>query len=183
MKDHYHLKSKVWPEYLGMVKYNQVHRHLEGALNCQTQADYKRHRSELYEELASYPKDIEYFQRYLDNPESIARYKILGVRGSLGMVASSNAEAGHASNEHAVPTKLVGILTIEKQILKLLEREDGWIQRDITEHQELELHRLSKKDDYDADSGPGNALFHLTRWSFDKFKKNGIIILYQGSCL
>ncbi len=49
------------------------------------------------------------------------------VRGSLGTVASSNAEAGHASNEAAVPTQLLGIVAIETQILKLLERKDRWI--------------------------------------------------------
>ncbi len=88
------------------------------------------------------------------------------------MVASSNAEAGHASNEYAVPTQLLGILTIEKQILKLLEQDNGWIQCDITEHQELELHRLSKKDDYEINSGSAKALFNPTCWSFNKFENN-----------
>ncbi len=87
-----------------MVKYNQLQQHLVVVLNCKTQADYEKHRSDLYQELAACPKDIEYFQKYLDHLESIAQYKILGVGGSLGMVASSNAEAGHASNEYAVPT-------------------------------------------------------------------------------
>ncbi len=90
-------------------------------LNCQTQVEYEKHRSDLYHELADRPKVVEYFRKYLDNPESIACYKILGVRGSLGTVASSNAEAGHASNKHAIPTQLIGILAIEKQILKFLE--------------------------------------------------------------
>ncbi len=96
--------------------------------------------------LSDCPKNVEYFCKYLDHPDSIARYKILGIQGGLGMVASSNTEAGHASNEHAVPTQLIGILAKEKQVLKFLQREDNWIQRDITEHQQLELHRLSKKD-------------------------------------
>ncbi len=94
------------------------------------------------------------------------------VRGSLGMVASSNADAGHASNEHAVPTKLMGILNIEQWVLKLLEREDNWIHIDLTEYQQLELHRLSKKEKMDPDSGEWKALHHLTRFSFDVYQKN-----------
>ncbi len=54
----------------------------------------------------------------------MARYKTLEVRQSLGMVASSNAEAGHASNEHAVSTQLMSVAAIEEQVLKLLERDD-----------------------------------------------------------
>ncbi len=50
---------------------------------------------------------------------------MLEVRGSLGIVASSNAEAGHASNEHAVPTQLIGMIAIENQILQLLEQRIG----------------------------------------------------------
>ncbi len=109
VKDHYHLKTKVWPEYLRLNKYTQLQRHLEGALNCRTQLEFKQHKSDLYIALADRPKDIDYFREYFDNPESIARYKILGVRGSLGMVTSSNAEAGHASHEHSVPTQMIGI--------------------------------------------------------------------------
>lgn len=112
------------------------------------------------------------------SPESIARYKILEVQGSLGMVASSNAEAGHASNEHAVPTKLVGILDIEQQVLKLLECEDNWIQQDLTKYKQLELHCLSKQENMDPDSGEWKALHHLTR--FQK-EQEAIKILHQGT--
>lgn len=75
------------------------------------------------------------------------------------MVASSNAEAGYASNEHVVPTQLMGILANKKQVLKLLERQDRWIQCDIPEHQVLKLHRLSKKDGMDPDLNSSKALF------------------------
>lgn len=147
-------------------------------LNCHTQVDYVKHRLDLSQELVDRPKDVECLRKYLDKPESIACYKILGVRGTLGTVASSNTEAGHASNEHTVPTKLLGILAIEKQILKLLEQEDGWIQHDITEHQELELHRLSKKEDFEPNSSLSKAVFSLTHWSFHKFEKNQKASLY-----
>ncbi len=56
------------------------------------------------------------------------------------MVASSNAKAGHVSNEAAVSTQLLGMVTIETQILKLLDHEDRWIGCDLSEHQQLELH-------------------------------------------
>ncbi len=79
-----------------------------------------QHKSDLYTALADRLNNIVYFHEYLDQPESIARYKIMSVRGSLGIVASSNAEAGHANNEHAVPIQLIGILAIDKQILRLL---------------------------------------------------------------
>ena len=45
-------------------------------------------------------------------------------------------------------------------------------QRNLTEHQHLELHRLSKRDEIDPDSSAGNALHHLTRYSFGLFQKN-----------
>ncbi len=45
--------------------------------------------------LSDCPKDVEYFFKYLNHLYSIAMYKILGIQGSLGMVTSSNAEAGH----------------------------------------------------------------------------------------
>ncbi len=37
------------------------------------------------------------------------------------MIACSNAEAGHASNEHAMPTQIIDIFATEKQVM--LERE------------------------------------------------------------
>ncbi len=90
-------------------------------MDCRTRQEYETHKDNLYRSLAEWPKDVEYFITYLDSPESIGRYKILEVSGSLGMVASSNAEAGHASNEHAVSTQLMGVVAIEKQVLKLLD--------------------------------------------------------------
>lgn len=61
------------------------------------------------------------------------------------MIASFNAEAGCASNEHAMPAQLIGVIAIEKQALELLELEDQWIQFNISEHQKLELRCLSKQ--------------------------------------
>ncbi len=58
------------------------------------------------------------------------------------MVVSSNVESGHASNKHTVPTKLIDIIDIKKQVL---EFEDQCIQCDISELKKLELHRLSKR--------------------------------------
>ncbi len=124
MKDHHHLKTKVWPEYLGINKYVELKQHLDGLLNCQTQVDFNKHQSDLYKALSDRPKDVQYFEQYLDYPESIARYKIVEVTGIFGTVLSSNADAGHASNEDAVPTQLLWIVAIETQILKLLERKD-----------------------------------------------------------
>ena len=124
IKDHHHLKTRVRPEHLGLNKFAQVKIHLDGVIDCRTKDHYNQHKANLYKALANRPRDVEYFRGYLDHPESIARYKIMEVRGGLGMVSSSNAEAGHASNEHAVPTQLMGVVDIEKQILKLLERED-----------------------------------------------------------
>ncbi len=122
-------------------------------MNYRTKLEFKQHWADLYQELADHPKDVEYFHKYLDHHESIARYKILGVRGSNGIVASSNAEVGHGSNEHAMPMQLISILAIEKQVLKLLEQENRCIQGDISEHQQLEPHRLSKQDEMEPDSG------------------------------
>ncbi len=81
-------------------------------MNCKTQLEFNHHKSDLYTALADRLNDIVYFHEYLDQPESIARYKIMSVRGSLGMIASSNTEAGHASNEHAMSTQLIGILAL-----------------------------------------------------------------------
>lgn len=76
------------------------------------------------------------------------------------MVASSNAEAGHECNEHAMPRQLIGILVIEK--LKLLKHADHWIQRDITEQQQLELHHMSKHQEMDVDLSEWKALHKLS---------------------
>ncbi len=60
----------------------------------------------------------------LDSPKSLTGYMILEVRESLEMVASLNAESGHASNKHAMTTQLIGNIDIEKQVLKLLEQDN-----------------------------------------------------------
>ncbi len=44
VKDFHHLKTKVWPEYLGLSKFDEVKRHLDEVLNCRTQVEYDRHR-------------------------------------------------------------------------------------------------------------------------------------------
>lgn len=91
-------------------------------MNFGTRVEFKQHIS--FDALADRPKDVNQFHGYLNCPESIARYNILEVRGSLWMVASSNAEAGHASNDYVAPTQLIGIVAIDNQVLKLLERDN-----------------------------------------------------------
>ncbi len=91
IKDNHHLKTKVWKEHLGLSKFAEVQKHLEGSLKCRTRVEFKERSSNLSNALANRPKDVDYFCEYLD-PKSIAQYKILEVRGSLGMLASSNAE-------------------------------------------------------------------------------------------
>lgn len=102
VKNHHNLKTKVWPEHLGLSKYAQLQRHVDGAFNCRTKDEIEQHWSDLYHSLADRPQDVRYFQEYFDCSELIAQYKIFEVRESLGMVTSSNPEEGHASNVHAV---------------------------------------------------------------------------------
>ncbi len=52
------------------------------------------------------------------------------------------------------------------------------MQHDITEHQELERHRLSRKDDFEPNSSLSKVLFSLIHWSFDKFEKNHKASMY-----
>ncbi len=72
VKVHHHLKTKVWPEYLGLSKFGEVKRHLVGVLNCGTQVEFEHYMSNLYSALRDRPKHLEYFREYLDHPESIA---------------------------------------------------------------------------------------------------------------
>ncbi len=70
VEDHHHLKTNVWPEYLGLSKFGEVKRHLDGVLNCRTQ--FEHHQSNLYSAPRDWPKDLEYIREYLDHPESIS---------------------------------------------------------------------------------------------------------------
>jgi hypothetical protein len=168
VRDHYHLKNTIWPEQIGLQLYIRFKTHLEGALDCHTEQEYHDHCNKLYHEMVEYPNHVEYFKKYFNNPKSIAKYKIKKVRGSLCCIASSNAEATHSSNEAAVPTALIGIVSIQEQILLLLKREDDWIRRDLTEHQELELFRASKSCHMTESSIEFNALYSLSSYSFEK---------------
>ncbi len=71
-----------------------------------------------------------------------------------------------------MPTQIMGIVAIEKQVLKMLGREDCWIQHDMTEHQNLDLHRLINSEEFNEDSNEWKTLHQLTRFSFDKFLNN-----------
>ncbi len=104
--DHHNLKTKVWSAHLGLGKDILLWSHLEDALNCRTKVEFEQYRSDICKALADRPKDFNYYCGYLDCPKSIARYKILEVRGSLEMVGCANAEKGHSSSKHAVLTQL-----------------------------------------------------------------------------
>ncbi len=71
------------------------------------------------------PMDIDYFKFSFKNSRAIDKIKILEVSGSLGIVSSVHAEAGCSSDLYAVPTDVLRIAGIKKQILCLL-KEDKW---------------------------------------------------------
>ena len=54
-------------------------------------------------------------------------------------VVNTAAEQTHSSNEFALPNKLMGLVSPEKQFYHLLERSDQWICRDIDDNASLEL--------------------------------------------
>ncbi len=64
----------------------------------------------------------------------------------------------------------MGVIAIEKQVLKFMECEDRWIQRDIDEHQQLEFQRLRKQKEMDEDSSEWKAFHMFMQSSFDKFE-------------
>ena len=144
VKDHWHMKNRVWPEHIGDVLYNMVRPDLEGALNCTTKEQYDTHVSAVYCQLKSFPEYVKYFLKYFDDPDSIAKYLINSIRDGQGLITSAPAEQTHASNEVASLTKLTGLVTPEEQMLELTRRSDHWVRRDLEDKAKLELeqHRL-----------------------------------------
>ncbi len=71
VKDHHHLKTKVWPEYLGGSKYAEVKRHLDGVLNCRTREEFEQHRSNVYKSLCDRPKMWSTFVNILIIPNQL----------------------------------------------------------------------------------------------------------------
>ncbi len=59
VKDHHHLKTKIWLERFGLGKYEELQRYLKVALNYRTKAEFEEYRSDLYEALADRPKDVD----------------------------------------------------------------------------------------------------------------------------
>jgi len=54
VRDHYHLKSSIWPKQIGENLHFQIKEHPEAALNCMTKEDYDFHVQQTYEALAEY---------------------------------------------------------------------------------------------------------------------------------
>jgi len=97
---------------------------LEGALNCKTKVDYDTHGKAVYKAFEQFPLQVKYFKKYFDNPDSIAKYSIMKIRGSMRCITSAAAEQCHSSNDVACPTKIMGIVSPEQQLLEMLRRSD-----------------------------------------------------------
>ena len=136
VKDHWHLKNRVWPEHIREVLYNMVRPDFEGALNCAAKKQYDNHASSLYSQLKAFPEYVKYFHKYFDDPDSIAKYRINLIRGGQGLITNAPAEQTHTRNEVACPTKLTGVVTPEEQMLELTRRSDHWVRRDLEEKNE-----------------------------------------------
>ena len=166
MRDHYHLKSTVWPARLGPQLYEKVRTHLEGALNCHTKHEYETHVGLAYKSLEAFPSHIDYFQGYFNFPKTIAKYEIKKIRGSLGCISSAYSEQIHSSNEHACPTKITGVVTPEEQMRAMAARSDNWIRRDLCNNQELQFFRLSASQKLPVGSAQFEAMNCLTKYAY-----------------
>jgi len=167
VRDHFHIKNFEWPTQLGEHLYNRIKEHPEAALNCTTKEEYNYYVQKTYDALAAYPQHIAYFRSFFDNPRSIAKYAIMQVRGSLCTISSANAEQVHSSNEVHVPTKMIGIVTPEKHVQKLVARNDEWVKRDLLEQQELQLSRASFSQSMVPGSMEHDALITLARHPYE----------------
>ena len=56
-------------------------------------------------------------------------------------ITSSAAERTHASSEHALPKKLMGLVTPEEQLFEFARCSDDWIHRDIHDAATLQFSR------------------------------------------
>ena len=118
----------------------------------------------MYSKLKSFPEYVKYFQKYFDDPDSIAKYRISSIRGGQCLISSTPAEQTHASNEIACPTKLTGLVTPEDQMLELTRRSDHWVRRDIEERSKLELEQHRVGQTMVQDSPEHKALMCLYRY-------------------
>ena len=184
VKDHFHLKRKVWLEHIGETLYNQNWTHLEGVLNCKTKEDFEYHVSQINEGLKAYPQHVQYLKGYFDDPKSIAKYEIAKIRGGLVTITSAAAEQMHASNEVALPTKLMGIVSPEEQFYEFSRRGDEWVRRDLEAESKLELFQFRSMRTLHQDSIESKALFALYRYPYEEFfLKHSNVCPYIGKNL
>jgi hypothetical protein len=142
---------------------------IESVLNCTTEDQYKANVALVYDALASYPSHVEYFKSWFDRPECIAKYYIAKVRGGMCTIGSCAAEQCHASNEHWIPTKIMGLISPEQQFHELLKRSDDWIRRDKQDEGELEFEQARLALKLDETSPKYKALFALTIYYYREF--------------
>jgi hypothetical protein len=153
---------------IGEQLYLQNRRNLEGALDCTTKEKYDHHVAAAYEGLKAFPNHVTYFKKFFDDPASIAKYSLSAMRGGLCTITSAAAEQTHSSNERAVPTKLFGLVTPERQMLELTRRADNWIRRDLEEKTLMELHQQLQCAQLIAESPEHKAIMSLYRHPFKK---------------
>ena len=135
-------------------------------MDCTTRDEYNLHVAAVYQGFIGYPKHILYFEKYFNNPDAIAKWSIKKIRGGLLTIGSTAAEQLHSSNEVAVPTKLMGILSPEDQLLELVRRSDNWIRRDLTEGSKLEFEQARLSRVLEHGSPEYLAMKSLTRHAF-----------------
>ena len=127
----------------------------------------------VYKAFERFPENVKYFKKYFDHPESIAKYSIMKIIGGMCCITSAAAEQYHSSNDVARPTKIMGIVSPEQQLLEMLRWSDDWIQRDLTEIPELELFQIRKSHKLHDGCPEHKAIMALIMYYFpDFFSRN-----------
>ena len=120
--DSFHLKAKVWPEYLGQFTYNQIKTELGLMIYGETREVYDAAYEKIAVHLRSDPAKLQYLKDYYDRPDRFALFFIKQITGNLGKTSSQPAEANHSSViTHLGPGSAQ---TMVSQISDLFERQE-----------------------------------------------------------
>jgi len=145
----------------------KIKEHPIAALHSEDKESFDFHVSETYKALSGYHQHIEYFRGWFNNTRSIAKYEVMKVRGTLCKVGTSNSEATHQSNEAHMPMNLMGIMSPEEHLLKLTERSDQWIKRDLSQRRGWQYKTLSRKSTMVNGSIEMDAIDNLAQYPYE----------------
>ena len=127
--DHFHLFDSVLETQFGKLLYSRVKNDFKKAIESHHRREFETYRDAVYKTLEQWPSHKTYAEKFLSEPCRIARYEVRLIRGSLGLVSSSPAEANHSSIEAHLPTKGQGVMSAEEHFNKLLNRQKFLMQK------------------------------------------------------